>query len=84
MRNLTTRWAALSQTSAAVRHYVDKSKAGNVHAAEITDAAAGLYRKLAKGTWWDGTRERNINHDYTKLRYAKGLTDMERKLVKDL
>ena len=49
MRNLTTKWSALSESAAACKHTVDKTKAGNVHAAELAQAGATLYEKAHEG-----------------------------------
>ena len=46
VRNLTLKWDALCGEEAACRHPVDKNTAGNVHAAEVTEAAEKLYKKL--------------------------------------
>ena len=48
-RNLTLKWDALCGQEAACRHSVDRNTAGNVHAAEVTEAAAKLYNKLMHG-----------------------------------
>ena len=83
-RNLTVKWDALCGNEVACKHNVDKNKAGNVHAAELSDAAGKLYHKLANGHWWDGKKRRKINHDFSKLKYATDLSDLEKKLVRDL
>ena len=84
MRNLTTKWSALSESSAACKHTVDREKAGNVHAAELAEAAAKLYERLAKGYYLHGSRRLPIKYDVSKLRYADKLTPMERNLIRDL
>ena len=84
MRNLTTKRAALSESSAACKHTVDREKAGNVHAAELAEAAAKLYERLAKGYYLHGSRRLPINYDVSKLRYADKLSPMERNLIRDL
>ena len=84
MRNLTTKWAALTGDDVACKHVVDTQKPGQIHAAELADAAANLYKKLAKGYWTDGKKRRKINHDLTKLPYAENLSPLEKNLVKDL
>ena len=84
MRNLTTKWAALTGQDAACRHAVDAQKPGTVHAAELADAAGALCQKLAKGFWTDGKKRRKINHDLTKLSLAENLSATEKQLVKDL
>ena len=84
VRNLTVKWDALCGEDAACKHQVEKDKAGNVHAAELTEAAASLYRKLKDGQWWDGSKRRKINFDFSKLPLAVGLSQMEKNLVKDL
>jgi hypothetical protein len=83
LRNLTAKWAALTGDGAAVKHTVDREKPGNVHAAELSHAAASLYKRLQHGKYNDGQRLRKINYDVSKLRYATNLTDMEKKLVED-
>ena len=84
VRNLTLKWDALCGDEAACRHAVDRTKAGNVHAAELTTAAANIYSVLAKGFWSDGKKKRRINNDVSKLALATNLSEMERNLVKDL
>ena len=54
VRNLTLKWDALCGEEAACRDSVDKNTAGNVHAAEVAEAAEKLYKKLIHGHWWDG------------------------------
>ena len=63
---------------------MDRNTAGNVHAAELTEAAAKLYKKLKDGQWWDGRTKQTINSDFSKLALATDLTEMERNLIKDL
>ena len=84
VRNLTLKCDALCGEEAARRHAVDKNTAGNVHAAEVTEAAANLYKKLMQGHWWDGRKKIIINSDFSKLPFAMNLSEMERKLVKDV
>jgi hypothetical protein len=83
-RNLSTKYRALCGKSLACKHFVDPNKAGVEQAAEVTTAAAALYQKLEKGYWWDGAKNRKINHDVSKLQYAVGLSTTERNLVRDL
>ena len=83
-RNLGTKWKALCGDDAACRHPVNTEKPGTELAAELSDAAAKLYEKLAKGYYWDGRKKRRINHDITKLPYAMDLSSEERRLVRDL
>ena len=83
-RNLTLKWDALCGAEAACRHAVDNNTAGNVHAAEVTEAARNLYNKLMHGHWWDGRKKRLINSDFSKLQLAMNLSEMERNLAKDL
>ena len=83
-RNLTLKWDALCGAEAACRHAVDNNTAGNVHAAEVTEAARNLYNKLMHGHWWDGRKKRRINSDFSKLQLAMNLSEMERNLAKDL
>ena len=83
-RNLTLKWDALCGQEAACRHSVDRNAAGNVHAAEVSEAAAKLYKKLMHGHWWDGKMNRKINSDFSKLPLPMDLTKMERNLIKDL
>ena len=75
---------ALCGDAAACRHPVDTEKPGTELAAELSDAAAKLYVKLAQGYYWDGRKKRKINNDLTKLPYAMDLSIEERRLVKDL
>ena len=84
VRNLTLKWDALCGQEAACRHSVDRNTAGNVHAAEVIEAAAKLYKKLMHSHWWDGQKKRKINSNFSKLPLAMDLTEMERNLVKDL
>lgn len=84
VRNLTLKWDALCGEEAACRHAVDRMKAGNVHAAELSKAAANVYEQLQSGHWWDGKKKRRINNDVSKLALATNLSEMERNLVKDL
>ena len=84
VRNLTLKRDALFGDEAACRHAVDRSRAGNVHAAELIEAATNLYKKLQDGHWWDGKKKRRINGDVSKLALATDLTEMERNLIKDL
>ena len=83
-RNLATKGKALCGDDAACRHPVDTEKPGTELAAELSDAAAKLYEKLAKGHFWDGRKKRKINHDLTKLPYAMDLSTEERRLVRVL
>jgi hypothetical protein len=80
-RNLDAKWRALCGEDAAVKHEVDQKQPGNVHAAELTTAAAGLYKQLRVGHWFDGKKRRKINHDVSKLRYATNLSSTEKNLV---
>lgn len=84
VRNLTFKWDAQCGHEAACRHAVDRNTAGNVHAAELIEAAAKLYKKFQDGQWWDGKKKRRINTDFSKLALATDLTEMERNLIKDL
>ena len=59
---------------------MDRNTAGNVHAAEVIEAAAKLYKKLMHGHWMDGKKQRKINSDFSKLLLAMDLTEMERNL----
>ena len=83
-RNMATKFKALCGDDAACRHPVDLNKPGVELAADLTEAAAGLYHKLEKGYWWDSRKKQKINHDVTKLRYALELTPKEKDLVTDL
>jgi len=78
VRNLTVKWDALCGEDAACRHAVDRTKAGNVHAAELGKAAANVYEELQNGHWWDGKKKRRINNDVSKLALATNLSEMER------
>ena len=83
-RNNNLKCDALCGAEAACRHAVDKNTAGNVHAAEVTDAIRNLYNTLMHGHWWDGRKKRMINSDFSKLQLAMNLSEMERNLAKDL
>jgi hypothetical protein len=60
------------------------TKPGTILAAELSEAAAGLYDELQNGYWWDGRKRRKIGSDVSKLRYAVDLKPMEKDLVRDL
>ena len=81
-RNLKTKWKALCRDDAACRHPVDTDKPRTELAAELSDATAKLYVKLAQGYYWDNYKKPKINHDFTKLPYAMDLMPSERRLVK--
>ena len=84
-RNLTLKWDALCGDEVACKHAVDREKAGNVLSAELVASATKLYEKRAKGYWVDHQgKRRKINHDFTKLQYAEGITKMQRDLIQDM
>ena len=84
-RNLTLKWDALCGDHVACKHSVSQEKVGAAHATELTAAMDGLYNKLVKGYWTDsnGVR-RSINKDVGKLRYAEGLSKVEKNIIDDL
>ena len=84
-RNLTTKWDALCGDNVACKHNVDREKPGNVLAAELVECATKLYEKLNKGFYVDGQgKRRRINHDFTKLHMADGITKMQQDLIRDM
>lgn len=84
-RNITLKWEALCGDHVACKHTVDQDKVGAAHAAELIKTVEGLYKKLHTGFWIDSHgKKRNINKDFSKLRYADNLTQMERNIIQDL
>jgi hypothetical protein len=83
-RNLCTKFTALCGKDLACKHIVDADKPGEETAVEVTEAAEALYDKLKSGYWWDGRKRKRINHDVTKLQYALNLSNVERRLIKDM
>ena len=84
VRNLTTKFDALCGDDVACRHAVATDIAGQSHAAELTQAAANLYKRLANGYYSARGRRRKINYDVSKLRYCSDLGKYEADLVKDV
>ena len=70
--------------SLGVRTVDDGSEPSVGYARQLQNATEGLYHKLAKGTYGTGQKRQHINGDITKLRYANGLTTMERELLTNL
>lgn len=85
VRNLYFRHACL--TMGSLFHH-EPSQAGlpmESHATRMIQAAGGLYEKLWKGTYVAGSKKRRkIAGDTTKLKYAEGLTEDQRKIVREL
>jgi len=84
-RNLTTKWEALCGEGVACKHAVDPDVAGNVLAAELTEASKGLYELLQRGKYRDASGNlRPIRNDMSKLERCDLLTDTQKNLVKNL
>ena len=84
-RNITLKWDALCGDQVACKHPVTQDKVGAAHAAELITAVEGLYKKLEKGFWTDTNgKKRNVNKDFSKLRYADNLTQVEKNIIEDL
>jgi hypothetical protein len=87
VRNLLHRWTILNTPGALVRRAMGaegQPLSTEASAAEVTEAAAGVYEKLRGGTYGDLKKPRPIGGDTTKLKFAHGLTSTERELVIDL
>ena len=84
-RNITLKWEALCGDHVACKHSVSQDKVGAAHAAELVTAVEGLYKKLHTGSWIDfNGKKRSINKDFSKLRYADGLTPTEKNVIDDI
>ena len=84
-RNITLKWDAQCGGHVACKHPVDQDKAGVAHAEELTAAVESLYKKLHNGYWTDSNgKRRNINKDFSKLRYAENFIPKEKNIIEDL
>lgn len=84
-RNITLKWEALCGDHVACKHPVNQDKAGVAHAADLLKAVEGLYEKLQKGFWTDSNgKKRSINKDFSKLRYAENLDQLQKNIIEDL
>ncbi|CAE7344756.1 TTC28 [Symbiodinium sp. CCMP2592] len=82
-RRITTFWSAVCQADLQVK--LPKSVAAQAtHAKDVVQGVRDLYRRLQKGKWHDGNRERRVNYDTTKLGLCRNLSFMERHLLRNM
>ena len=67
VRNLTTKFDALCGDAVACGHAVATDIAGQSHAAELTQAAANLCKRLANGYYSARGRRQKIKYDVSAL-----------------
>ena len=84
MRRIATKWLGITGRELRIYRPSNLLQPAALHAAELIEAAQGLYRRLEKGKWWDGRTWRSVNRDVSKLAQIPTLSENEKKLVQSL